>query len=428
MRLLTKSTLLFFAALVPLVIAAGFYVYNSFSKELNKRLDQELVTEDIQWIRYLQSQADAGITFILRTSEIIVAPVDARPSEYPSIQTTTGYDLEEKRTKTFRRLTHVVRVNNTIYLVSIRKSQEQRTALAANITRILLVVILLLFIITLLVNWFISRSIWKPFRRSLQKISTADLQKMEAMHFEETNITEFNELNASLNQMTSKIYSDYLNMKEFTENAAHEMQTPVAVAQGKLELLLQDSRLDSRQVEYIIQASDALSRLNKLNQSLLLLAKIENHQYDTQQAISLHQVTKKYIDLFEEHILAKQLTVELNVVEDWMLRLHPLLADSLLSNLIGNAIKYNVMEGLIRITIQQRYFEISNTSDQGAINDQQLFQRFSRKKEHAKNSTGLGLAIVKKICDTHHLHIHYRAEDGRHHFIIEPNVGVAASQ
>jgi signal transduction histidine kinase len=419
MRLLTKTTIFFFAALVPLVVAAGFFVYNSFIKELNERLDQELVTEEIQWVRYLQSQAETGITFILRTPELMVAPVDAQPTKYPSIQTTTGYDQQEKRTETFRQLTHVVRVNSTVYLITIRKSQEQRTALVANITRILLLVIVVLFIFTVLINWLINQSIWKPFRRSLQKIRTADLQKMEAIHFEENNIKEFNELNASLNEMSSKIYSDYLNMKEFTENAAHEMQTPVAVAQGKLELLLQDPQLDAKQVEYIVQASDALTRLSKLNQSLLLLAKIDNHQYDTHEAVSLSRVSNKYISLFEGHINTKQLTVEIDVREDWMLNIHPFLADSLLSNLIGNAIKYNFTKGIIRITIQQGYFKISNTSKQGAINEQEIFKRFSRKKEYADNSSGLGLAIVKKICDTHNLHIHYHEADGMHHFIFK---------
>lgn len=419
MRLLTKTTLYFLAALIPLLVGAGFFVYARFNSELNERMDQELITEEIQWIRYLQSQAEVGNTFILRTPEIIITPVNAQPEKYPSIETTTGYDAEEKRPQTFRQLKHIISVNNSVYLITIRKSQEQRTALVANITRILLLVFLVLFVITLLINWLVSQSIWKPFHRSLQMIRNAELQKMETMHFEETNIKEFNELNSSLNDMSSKIYNDYINMKEFTENAAHEMQTPVAVAHGKLELLLQDQRLDGKQAEYIVQASEALTQLKKINQSLLLLAKIDNHQYDTHEYISLSMVSNKYIRLFEEYINNKHLTVEIDVSENWMLKLHPLLADSLVSNLIGNAIKYNFTNGIIRITIRRNYFKISNTSNQGAINEKEIFMRFSRKKEHAESSTGLGLAIVKKICDTHNLQIHYHTVDGLHNFIIE---------
>src|SRR4029077_565785 len=128
------------------------------------------------------------------------------------------------------------------------------------------------------------------------------LQRLENIHFEITNIKEFNELNTALNEMTQKIYLDYVNMKEFTENAAHEMQTPVAIVQGKLELLLQDDNLKDEQIDSLLQASEALNRLSKLNQSLLLLTKIENKQYESTGSINLSVVVEKYIKLFDEHI------------------------------------------------------------------------------------------------------------------------------
>jgi signal transduction histidine kinase len=283
----------------------------------------------------------------------------------------------------------------------------------------MLIVFIVLFITTLIVNWIINQTIWRPFRKSLQKICNAELQKMETIRFEETNIKEFNELNSSLNQMTSKIHRDYVNMKEFTENAAHEMQTPVAVVQSKLELLLQDQNLKNEQVDSIVQASEALTRLSKLNQSLLLLARIENNQFETNETISLTDVTKKYLKLFDELIKDKQLALETNFSEDWSLHLHPLLADTLISNLLGNAVKYNYSGGRIAITITSNKYHISNTSRLAGIDPQQIFKRFKKSKENTGNSTGLGLAIVKKICDTHDLAITYRAEDGLHEFVIQ---------
>jgi signal transduction histidine kinase len=418
MRLLTKTTLYFLAALVPLLVAAGFYLYQQFSRELNERMDEELITEEIQWIRYLRTQAANGNTFILRTPELLIAPVNSPVTKFPTFETTTGFDAKDNRKLPFRQLTHIVPVNGIAYLITIRRSQEQRTVLVANITRIMLIVFAALFIITLLVNWLISRTIWQPFRRSLQKIRDAELQKMEAVHFEETNIKEFNELNSSLNQMAGKIHTDYISIKEFTENAAHEMQTPLAVVQSKLELLLQDSNLKDEQVNSIIQASDALTRLSKLNQSLLLLTRIENNQFETTEKISLQAVTEKYLKLFDELIKDRNVSVETTFNEDWSITLHPLLADSLASNLIGNAVKYNYNGGRIIITVNSNKYEISNTSDLPAINQEEIFKRFNKSKSNSGNSNGLGLAIVKKICDTHGLSITYRGEDNYHTFII----------
>jgi signal transduction histidine kinase len=193
----------------------------------------------------------------------------------------------------------------------------------------------------------------------------------------------------------------------------------VAVVQSKLELLLQDQNLRNEQVDSIVQASEALTRLSKLNQSLLLLARIENNQFETNETISLTEVTKKYLKLFDELIKDKKLTVETHFSEDWSLHLHPLLADTLISNLLGNAVKYNYNTGRIAITITGNKYHIGNTSNLAGIDPQQIFKRFKKPKENTGNSTGLGLSIVKKICDTHDLAITYRAEDGLHEFVIQ---------
>ena len=421
MRLLTKTTLYFLIAMVLLLAAGGFYLFRQFSKELDHQTDQELIIDEIQWIRYLETQADNGTTFILRTPELLIFPVDLPVKEYPTITQTKGFSVKQDKEVSYRQLSHVVSIRGIPYQLTIRKSQEQKTVFIANVTRILLLVFAGMFVITLLINWLINQNIWKPFKRSLEKIRGAELQKMEAIHFEETNIKEFNELNASLNYMTGKIYNDYLNMKEFTEDAAHEMQTPLAVVQSKIELLLQDNNITDQQAENIMQASAALKRLSNLNQSLLLLAKIENNQYETQETISLNTVTKKYLQLFEEIIKDKQVTVDLSSTSDFTLPIHSLLADSLISNLVGNAVKYNYPGGRVTISANSNRFQISNTSRLPAIELQVLFKRFNKQKNGNEPSNGLGLAIVKKICDTHHLDISYLFDNGIHSFSIQKN-------
>jgi len=416
MKLLTKTTLYFLIAMIPLLVAGGFFLYRQFSLELNSKMDEELLTDELQWIRYLKSESDNGTTFILKTPELLIYPVNAPANAYPTIQ--DSFEGMKNQKMPYRQLSHVVPINGVPYLIVIRKSQEQKYVMKANVTRIMLLVFAGLFVATLLFNWLISKRLWRPFRRSLVKIRGAELQKMEAIHFEETNIAEFNELNASLNSMASKIHNDYVNMKEFTENAAHEMQTPLAVIQSKMELLLQDSNLNNSQVESIVQASTALSRLSKLNQSLLLLAKIENNQYETNETVSLTEVTKKYLQLFSEVIRDKQVTVETNFSGEFVHHLHPLLADTLVSNLLGNAVKYNFSGGSITITTDADSYSISNTSGLPAIDPKLLFQRFNKSKSLTETSNGLGLAIVKKICDTNNLSIAYQADNSLHRFKI----------
>lgn len=419
MRLLTKTTLYFLIAMIPLLAGGGFLLFRQFSKEIDYRVDRELVYDEIQWIQYVEAVTADGSSFILRAPDLLIYPVDEPVSRYPTIRDTRGAKARENINIPFRQLSHVVAINGTPYQIVIRKSQEQKAVLVANITSIMLLVFVGLFIATLLFNWIISRRLWQPFRTSLQKIRNIELQGMETIRFEQTNTKEFNELNTSLNTMTRKLHNDYVVIKEFTENAAHEMQTPLAVAQTKMELLLQDENLTGPQVDTILQATDALGRLGKLNQSLLLLARIEASQYETAETLNLADVTRKYLDLFAEMIHDRGLRVETEFAGDFTVRLHPVLADSLVSNLLGNAVKYNRTGGRITIAISRQRYCIANTSDAPPIDPQRLFKRFGAPAGAPAHSTGLGLAIVKRIVDTHHMRIAYTFEGAMHRFCID---------
>lgn len=417
MKLLTKTTLYFLAVMIPLLAVAGFYLFNRFNNEINSRSDKELISQEYEWIKYLESATESGGSFILKSPDIAIYPTDAEVIAYPQLTNIYGYNSQGERLP-YRQLSQVVAIGDVPYRINIRQSQEQKAALMTDTTRIMFFVFAALFIATLIFNWAISKQLWAPFRLSLNKIRGAELKKMEAVHFETTNIQEFNELNTALNYMAGRIYRDYINMKEFTENAAHEMQTPIAGAQSKLELLLQDPDLTEKQLQAILESTDALSRLSKLNQSLLLLAKIENNQYEGSELISFRAVSNKYLSMFDVFIKDKQLIVKTNFEEDFKTSLHALLADSLISNLLGNAIKYNYPGGTIEINTTTHNFSISNTSMQLPIPAKKLFTRFNSTNNSEEPSNGLGLAIVKKIADTNNLSVTYDSQYGIHHFTI----------
>ena len=418
MKLLTKTTLYFLLAIIPLLAASGYLLFSRFNNQINERADKELVYEELQWIDYLIAATASGNNFILRSPDLLIYPDDDPVKTAPELSTTYAARDRSGVQIPFRQLSDVVAVNGVGYRILIRKSQEQKLALVANIATSMLVVFGGLLLATLLFNWLISRRLWQPFYESLHKIQTVELPKIQALRFDESSTEEFNQLNASLNTMAAKIHSDYITVKEFTEDAAHEMQTPLAVAQSKLELLLQDSNLNASQAEAVVQASDALQRLGKLNQSLLLLAKIEANQYEATGTINLADVTKKYLSLFDAAIKDKDLLVETNLAGDFNARLHPFLADSLVGNLLGNAIKYNYEGGKINITAAGGEYKICNTSQRPPIEPANLFRRFKTSPESGETSNGLGLAIVKKIADANGMTVRYEATKDLHCFRI----------
>ncbi|MET6998113.1 HAMP domain-containing sensor histidine kinase [Chitinophaga defluvii] len=419
MKLLTKTTIYFLIIMLPVLTAGAFYLFFQFNKEIKYEMEEELLNDRLQWIRYLDTIPMNSAVLALSTPEFSITPVDLPPQKQPVLQDVMLFQEVAGQKTPFRQLTQAIPVHGKTYLLTIRKSLIEKNDLIKNVFQVMLGVFAGLLCFTLLLNWLVSKRIWQPFYQSLEKIHHVALKEMPDLQFKRTTVHEFNQLNATLKTMTTRIYEDYVHMKELTEDAAHEMQTPLAIAQNKLELLLQDDALTPAQLQAIAQSCEALQRLSRLNQNLLLLAKIENQQYITTSTINLGQVIEKYLRLLDELIQDKQLVIHRDIATDVQWAIHPFLADTLISNLLGNAIKYNYPQGEIVLHLTATTLTISNTSYLPVIKPEQLFQRFKKSGEAANpDSNGLGLAIVKKITDTNHLNITYNYQKPSHRFII----------
>ncbi len=240
------------------------------------------------------------------------------------------------------------------YRITIVKSAVENDDLIGAIGITLLALIISFLIVIYFVNRKISKIIWEPFYSSLDKIKKIDISNAQTISLENSDITEFSELNKALILMTDKIHADYKNLKEFTENASHEIQTPLAIIKTKLELLVQADNLEEEQMHNIQSVYDAANRLSKLNQSLILLTKIENHQFSEKGLINFSEKVLKQIANYKELVSAKKLNLITSVDDNVELKINTALSDILISNLLTNAIKHNIENGEIKIHFNSR--------------------------------------------------------------------------
>ncbi len=416
MKLLTKTTLYFLLIMLPVFTAGAFYLYSKFNKEIKHETDEELVNDKLQWMRYLDTARVDNPIFRINTPEFNLQPTEKTAQTQHKLKSVDIYQEPENTYAPFRQLTQVIHVNDRNYELILRKSIIEKDDLVNNIIHVMLAAFGGLLLFVLLSNWLISKSVWKPFYRSLGEIQKLQLNKLETIVFERTTTHEFNQLNAALGSMTTRIHRDYTSIKELTEDAAHEMQTPLAIAQSKLELLLQDDTLSETQQNSILASYEELQRLSRLNHNLLLLAKIENQQYPVTVQPDLCAVVEKYLLLFEELVKEKELQIRKEMATTAPWPLHPALADILVSNLLGNAIKYNYTRGNITIRITTDTLTVSNTSHLPEIPSNVLFQRFKKHNSNYTNSNGLGLAIIKKMADSYGFSVQYAYTNGEHSF------------
>lgn len=316
----------------------------------------------------------------------------------------------------FRCLSKVIYLNKKPYRFNIETNIEetQETIFFISITTVFLFVMIvggLLFL-----NRRLSKSVWKPFRETLDQLKTFSLNNQTKIEFSKTDVSEFDELNQSLTKLIEHNVSVYKTQKEFTENASHELQTPLAILKNKLDILLQNQDLTEKQYQIAEEMNRALSRSSRINKNLLLLAKIDNKQFDSE-TFHLDEVLNQSLEILQEHFEQKNISVKTEISDNVKVNGNIGLTEVLINNLILNAIRHTSINGSILIRLSQSEFEVSN-SGTGKLNGDLLFKRFSRFSKD-NNGSGLGLAIVKEICKSQNWTIDYRFENNNHIFSVK---------
>jgi signal transduction histidine kinase len=313
--------------------------------------------------------------------------------------------------ESFRELLFPVRANGQLYTVSVSKSAEETEDLLQLMMLITAGMILLLLGTLFLANRLLLRRIWQPFYKTLEGIRRFNLSSREPLPVTGTDIDEFKSLDEAARLMTFQIGKDYEIMKNFADNASHEMQTPLAIINSKLDLMIQDPGLEEKHHRPIQSMYDAIGRLRQLNQSLLLLTKIENNQFVQTQQISLAPLIEEKLVQLDDMVRSRGLQIRTEM-DRLSLPVNSYLADILLNNLLLNAIRHNQDGGSLNILVRDRTLRISNSGPGLPFDPVIIFDRFT-KGAHSPG-TGLGLAIVRQICDNYQFALAYSYEDNMH--------------
>lgn len=269
----------------------------------------------------------------------------------------------------------------------------------------------------ILVMRFLTRRLWGPFDDTLHKLELFNLEHSDIPHFVKSDIKEFERLNRSVEMLMRKDKETYSSQKEFTENASHELQTPIAVIQSKFDLLMQEN-LNERQATLVSEMINICNKLSRLNKNLLLLTKIENAQYHQTEKITLLSFVQNRIAVYSDLNISGRILLDENS-EDITLQANVSLLESLLDNLVVNAIRHKPDGADVILSVKGGELSVENEGQNGqALDKTTLFKRFSNNGDKNRGN-GLGLAIVKAICDYHHWTIRYLFNNGKHKFIIK---------
>lgn len=408
-RLLIASALLFAVCSVLLFFMMRYVIHSD--------VDENLMDERDQILHTLKINNQLPVPHNLKTNRVQVQRVSSGAQMQPRYSDILVYDSLDQENIPHRQLAFIASRGPETYLIQVSHSQLESDDLLLTLLIFTLIFISALLVVIYFFNRRLSKSIWRSFNDTLEKLKAFDVTAQNKTVFPRNQISEFEELNQSLNKMTGRIYGDYSRLKQFTENASHEIQTPLSIIRGKIEVMIQSEQLSEDQMNSIQKINEAVSRLSRLNSALLTLTKIENYQFTDAEEIHLASFIRNKLNMLDEIIQQKKISVTVQADDNVHLKMNTSLADLLFDNLIGNALKHNIENGFIKISIQRNQFSISNSGEPIQIPSEKLFDRFV-KNDLSSDSLGLGLAMVKQICVRYGFEIVFTTERGIHNIVI----------
>lgn len=403
-----------YSSIISIIAIPLFYL--SLQHLLLRGLDEGM-RQQKNWIEN-QLNAVSPKNFVSFENDITVTPSQGsvKPDSFSSEPIYIKSDNEI--------VMHRVMISNAVvrgkrYTIRIQKSMIEDEDLLQNLLMLQLGFILILIVGLGLINLSISKKLWLSFNDIVKKMKGYRVDTSDQLNFMPTKIVEFKDLENSISELVNRNNKLYKAQKEFTENASHELQTPVAVFSSKLELLMQTSPISEEQADLINEASMAGKRMQRINKTLLLLTKIENNQFPTMENIEIKYAVNELIQQYHDILQVREVSLETEFQQDIKITANPILIDILLGNLLSNAIKHTEDKKNIKVEISETFIRISNDAQDGSaeLKESDLFQRFKKQSNH-NQSLGLGLEICKKIVNLYHFRITYSFDDSRHYFTV----------
>jgi signal transduction histidine kinase len=408
-------------ALLLLFALWSVVFYRVMIDEINDETDDSLEDYSESIIIKALSGEDLPDSDNGTTNSYYITPVS---EEYAASQPTVSFHDEEVYVHA-KRETEPARVYKTVFRdrenryfeLTVSVPVIEKNDLKQTILFWIVALYLLLLIAILIVNAMVLRRSLRPLYALLDwldRLKPGEPVPPLDLH---TDITEFRKLSDSVLRSAQRSAEAYEQQSLFIGNASHELQTPIAVAINRLELLADDPEITRSQLEQILKTRRSLEDIAKLNKTLLLLTRIENRQFDDDTEVNVNELLHTLGGDLSESYAFTGIGITYTEPTALSVRINRMLASVLLGNLLKNAFVHNRPQGRVAVVVEGSRVTISNTAVGEALNPDYIFRRFYQ-GDKTEGSTGLGLSLAESISKLYGITLSYRYDTGWHRFEI----------
>lgn len=308
-----------------------------------------------------------------------------------SLQQTVMSNHKDFLVRTFKSpkngLTVVLSEDLDVYL-------EQEEAL----THLLLFITIICSLVSCLVGWFFAWSALAPIRHITQKTQNISLKNLsQRLPVVPNSKDEIQQLAKTLNQMLTRLEQSAKTLKNFIQNASHELKTPIAIVGTTLELA--ESKKDYTK---ITTARTELKKMDELINKLLFMSKNEilGKKALTLNKIELEPLVKRELATFEKQFRLQNFDYQVVIPSKTSITADSVAFEIILKNLLGNAHKFTPSGGKISLVYKNGQLEITNSIASEPKDIDAFFSPFYQGSHGKQNQGyGLGLAIVKQLVE-----------------------------
>lgn len=319
----------------------------------------------------------------------------------------------------YRVLNYTFIIDDQKFLLEVGKSLGSILHTEKNIKKVMLLFLIFIIIITFFTDIQYTRILLQPLdkiKNKLKRISDPSLFDKLPVR---TTTSDFRRLDNALRELMEHISILFQKEKEITVNISHELMTPVSVLRSKLENILLKEDLNPDIASKIEESLKTLHRLQGLVDSLLLIARIESHQYLREDSFSPGEVLNEIVAELKPIAEDAGITLKQDFTEDCIFsQANRSLIFSMFYNVVNNAIRNTPENGEIEVRSikkHDKFTVIISDTGKGMTEAQKniLFSRFKMRDKSSGDGTGIGLAIAKTIADYHKIEVSVISESGK---------------
>ncbi len=413
MKLLTQTSI-YLSALSVLVFLLLGLTFNSILKRLsNDELDAILRQEKVEVLANPELLLIADRAMIPFFSRLLTREVDSLILTEDLFYDSVMVAADPGTSSTIRCLKFYDTVQGQPVEFILYKSKLPSEIMVRQVIRTIVILMILFLIGVFLTNRLIFIRVWGDFFHTIRALREYVPDRRE-LQLPRSQVHEFETLNREIEKMTLRVSNMYDNLQRFTSHTTHEFQTPLAVIRSKSELLLQSPGMTEEQLQLVGSIAENVRQLSQLNRSLGLLFKIDNRHYPEKGTADPAEILMRQLEILEEWIERKELTVETHLDPGVTMPVDPALAKILIQNLAKNAVVHNLQKGSWQARLSEGHLQIRNSGLEPERPESQYFSEFVKGAE--SRGLGLGLALVKKVCEVSGLQIQYHYSAGFHQF------------